>query len=122
MPLPPAVNRSSGSRVRFPTTVTVLSAMAGSYSVACLDDAAVSGRRLRQAAACCLGIGKPDELVADDVVGDAERPLEVVEGATRSEQLVHDVVAVFLLVDRVGILATAPPVGLAVDRPAGLRD
>jgi hypothetical protein len=43
-----------------------------------------SGRWLRQTAASCLGIRKTDELVADDVVSDAERALEFVEGAAGS--------------------------------------
>ena len=70
----------------------------------------------------CLGIGQTDELVADDVVREAERALELVEGATGGEALDHDVVAGLLLVDRVGVLALPPPIGLAVDRATGLGD
>src|SRR3954471_14133530 len=81
-----------------------------------------SGRWLRQTAASCLGIGKTDELVADDVVSDAERALELVESASRSEELIHDVVAVLLLLDRVGVLPAAPPIGLAMNRAAGCGD
>ena len=61
-----------------PTTVTVLSAMDRSLSCqaavrpACL-------RRTDQAAAGGLGVGQADELVADDVVRESERTLEVVE-------------------------------------------
>ena len=74
------------------------------------------------AAASRLGVGKTDELVADDVVREAERALELVEGATRGQDLGNDVVAVLLLVDRVGELALAPPIGLAVKVTTGLGD
>src|SRR5687767_10416723 len=79
---------------------------------------AASGRWLHHAAARSLGIGETDELVADDVVRDAERALELVQGAALGQHVEHDVVAVLLLVDRVGVLATTPPVDLAVHRAA----
>src|SRR6476620_822877 len=69
-PLPPPVKRSSGSRVMLPTRVTELSAMGVPSS-----GSAASGCGVDQAAARRLGVGQTDELVADDVVRDAERAL-----------------------------------------------
>src|SRR6478752_2557031 len=94
-PRPPCVKRSSGSRVKVPVMVTVLSAMVFPLS----GTAAGSGRGANQAAALGLGIGKAKELVADDVVRESELTLEVVECATRCQQVEDGVVAVLLLVD-----------------------
>ena len=63
-----------------------------------------------------------DQLVANDVVREAELALELVEGAATGEALDHEVVAGFLLVDRVREGALSPPIGLAVNRPTGLGD
>ena len=69
-----------------------------------------------------LGDGQPDQLVADDLVRDAERTLELVERPRRRRRPRHHVVAGLLVVDRVGEAALAPPIGLAVDRATGGGD
>jgi len=81
-----------------------------------------SGSSARHAAALGLGVGQTDELVADDVVRETKRALELVERSTRSDALDDEVVTRLLLVDRVGELTLSPPIGLAVDRAAGGDD
>src|SRR4249920_3428941 len=115
-PRPPLVKRSSGSRVTLPTRVTVLSAM-GLYSLAMSGcPGAASGGVDRHTAARGLGDGQLEQLEADDLVRDAERALELGEGAGRCDGLDHQVVAGVLAVDRIGEGTLAPPVRPAVDR------
>src|SRR4051812_26329354 len=104
------VNRSSGSRVRFPTRVTVLSAM-----VSCLS----AGLLLDHAAASGLVVGQADELVADDLVREAQVALQLVERAGRRHDVEEDVVALFLLVDLVGEASLPPPLRMADALAAG---
>src|SRR4249919_2110946 len=92
MACPAWVKRSSGSRVRFPTRVTVLSAM----MVTCL-----SAGLLDHAAARGLVVGQAEELVADHLVREPQAALELVQRAGRRNDVEEDVVALFLLVDLV---------------------
>src|SRR4051812_47151600 len=93
MACPDWVKRSSGSRVRFPTRVTVLSAMVAScLSASPLDHAAARG----------FMVGQAEELVADDIVRETQAALQLIEGAGGRNDVEEDVVALFLLVDGVG--------------------
>src|SRR5687767_4519226 len=78
-----------------------------------------SGSDARHAAAGGLGDGQLDELVADDLVREAERTLELVEGSGRRDRLHDQVVPGLLALDGVRELALAPPVGPAVDGAPG---
>ena len=88
---PPVVKRSSGSRVTLPTRVTVLSAM-GLSPLRCRGRPGRGGA-VDHAAARGLGVGQADQLVADDLVREAERALEVVEGAGSGDEVEDHVVA-----------------------------
>src|SRR5262245_32848221 len=107
---PDCVKRSSGSRVRFPTNVTLFS-----DAIACSDRDAGGGSTRRggpglRPAAAGLGVGKADQLVADDFVREPERPLHLVEGrALGFDQRVDRVVALGLVLDLVGEAAFTPP-------------
>src|SRR5262245_60232742 len=106
------VKRSSGSRVRFPTRVTVLSAM-----VVCL-----SAGRLDHAAARGFVVGQAEELVADDLVREAQVALQLAERARRRHDVEEDVEALFLLVDLVGEAPLPPPLRMTDRLPAGGLD
>ena len=73
----------------------------------------------RESAAGSLGLGKAQQLVPDDVVGDTELTLEIVECSAVGVELDDDVVAVLLLVDGVGELTPAPPIGLSMNAATG---
>src|SRR6476620_3393908 len=122
-PRPPLVKRSSGWGVTLPTRVTVLSAMGvvRPCDVRVCPGAA-SGGVDRHAAARGLGDGQLEQLEADDLVRDAERALELGEGAGRCDGLDHQVVTGVLAVDRIGEGTLAPPVRPTVDRAAGGDD
>ena len=118
MAWPRGVKRSSGSRVTLPTRVTVLSAMSwlllpgrSRFGLAVAEQAATGG----------LAVGQADELVADDLVREAQGPVEVVEVAGLGDDLEDDVVALVLVVDLVGEAALAPPVGGGDGAAAGRR-
>src|SRR4249919_3724497 len=93
------VKRSSGSRVRLPTRVTVLSAMMACLSAGLLDHAAA--RR--------FVVGQAEELVADDLVREAQVALQLVQRARWRNDVEEDVVALFLLLDLVGEAPLPPP-------------
>jgi hypothetical protein len=90
--------------VRFPTRVTVLSAM----MAFCL-----SAGRLDHAASCGLMVGQAEELVADDFVREPHVALQLVQGAGCGNDVEEDVVALFLLVDLIGEAALPPPLRMA---------
>src|SRR5687768_9563306 len=99
-------------------SVTVLSAMvadllSGLFGRCC--------RLAEQAAASGLPVGQADELVADDLIRETERPLERLEALAFVGELPHDVVALGLVVDLVGEAAATPPVGSG-DGSATVRD
>src|SRR5215217_7727310 len=96
--------------------VTVLSAMGGPFWVA------ASGGGHCHAAALGLVLGQADQLVADDLVREAQGALQLVEGAPWRDRLDDEVVAGLLAVDRVGVLTLPPPVRPTVDRAASGRD
>src|SRR5690554_1771703 len=107
--MPPGVKRSSGSRVTFPTTVTVLS-----NAIRDLRSLAGRGRcgiPAEQAAAGRLVIGEPEDLVADGFVRETEEAIDLVEVGGLGDDLEHDVEALVLVVDLVGEPAHAPLVG-----------
>src|SRR5581483_932034 len=105
---PEEVKRSSGSRVMLPTRVTELS------GIEALLGSSGRGRCLaEQAAAGGLPVGQTDQLVADDVVREAQLAFEVVEGTGLHDDLEHDVGPFVLVVDLVREASPAP----AVDRP-----
>src|SRR3954447_7480692 len=83
---------------------------------------AASGGGARHAAALGLVLRQADQLVADDLVREAQGALQAVERATGRHHLDDEVVAGLLAIDRVGELALPPPVRPAVDRAAGGRD
>src|SRR6266508_3234913 len=91
-----------------------------------IGDAAGSARRgcpCFGAASAGLGVGKADQLVADDLVREPERTLDVVErAAVRLDQRVHRVETLGLVLDLIGEAAFAPPVGLADDLTASGGD
>src|SRR5262245_17553419 len=96
---PAGVKRSSGSRVRLPTMVT-------------LDDIGSlppSWQPARGAAAGGLTVGQAHDLVADGLVRESQRPLELVEVAAPHELEDH-VVALVLVVDLIGEAASAPAI------------
>src|SRR5438094_5359769 len=97
-----------------PTTVTVLS-MVRSFGVATASGRGGGpGAGRGQAAASGFGVGQADQLVADDVVRETERALEVVERPGLGNEIEDGVVALGLVVDLVGEAPLAPPVGAAV--------
>src|SRR5262245_6345982 len=105
---PALVKRSSGSRVRLPTIVTVLSAISSAFRRL----RRVSGRRagFDHAAPGGFAVGQADQLVANDIVREAQVALELVQRAAIGEHVEEDVVALFLAVDRVGEASLPPPV------------
>ena len=88
-------------------------------SVCSIED---GSRRRCHAATSGLIIRKTEQLVAQDVVGDAETALDLVQGASGSHDVEHRVVTVVLLLDGVRQATLAPPVGVAVYRTAHLGD
>jgi len=73
--------------------------------VSCLSAGLLPGH----AAASGFVVGQADELVADDLVREAQVALQLVERAGRRHDVEEDVVALFLLVDLVGEAPLPPP-------------
>src|SRR6476660_1921088 len=86
------------------------------------------GRGSQETAAVRLGIGEPDDLVADDLVREAQVAVDTVERSRLGLDLEHHVRTFVLVVDLVGEAALAPLVGLddgaagRLDRGSGLVD
>src|SRR5918996_2059312 len=85
---PEGVNRSSGSSVRLPTRVTLLSAITTYLP----------------------GLLRPNDLAADELVGDAQGALQLRDRVLRSFERGHEVVALVLVADLVGEPAIPPPI------------
>src|SRR5262245_42517896 len=90
-----------------PTRVTELSGIE-----ALLGSTGRCGRGLaEQAASGGLPVGQTDQLVADDVVREAELALEIIECAGLSLDLEHHVGTLVFVVDLVGEAAPTPAIG-----------
>src|SRR5918992_2582764 len=87
---PEGVNRSSGSSVRLPTRVTLLSAITTYLP----------------------GLLRPNDLAADEFVGDAQGAFELRDRVFGSLERSHEVVPLVLVVDLVGEPAIAPPIDI----------
>src|SRR5882672_9208125 len=109
---PLGVNRSSGSRVMLPTSVMLFP----------LDMVLRSVRVLTRFGPCLLtcrragpspggdAFGKADHLVADDLVREMQRPVELGHHRGLGVRLDEHVVAVPAMVELVGETPLAPPV------------
>src|SRR4051812_48739687 len=117
---PLGVNRSSGSRVMFPVTVTWLSGISNSVrGCVRLGHCLRLEHGHRPGSPACDLLGDADDLVADHFVSEVEHPVELVHGRGLGGDLHEDVVALPPVVELIGETPLPPSVDPSGVAPSG---